>query len=335
MIALSVIGAGFVGGSLATVFAERECRVYSFDKAGKKANLSHPSTFKSIPDMIKQVEQDDIFSGVYFVCVPTPMAPTGECDLSIIESVLRELSSIPGKRVAVIKSTVPPGSTERWNKLFGPSLSVIHSPEFLREATALEDMRHQDRIVLGGPVHGRERAKKVFQAAFPEVPIVETTSTTSELVKYLTNTFLCVKVSFANEMYQVCQATGVKYEELISIATLDKRLGTSHWQVPGPMLADDGSGRRLKGYGGSCFVKDINALIHKAKQLGIIPTVLQAAWQKNLEVRPERDWEKLKGRAVSARVVKPGLKIPMTNIQLPALNPEAMIRGMVQRVFGE
>jgi UDPglucose 6-dehydrogenase len=115
------------------------------------------------------------------------------------------------------------------------------------------------------------------------------------MVKYVANCFLAVKVSFANEMSQICEAMTLKgvlceYDDIIEMAVLDKRLGETHWQTPGP----DGK----KGFGGSCFPKDINAMICAAKNSNVQPDVLEAAWRKNLEVRPERDWEKLKGRAV-------------------------------------
>jgi len=116
------------------------------------------------------------------------------------------------------------------------------------------------------------------------------------------NLFVCRRsepVLLADELNQICEKLNVDYDKVIEYATKDKRLGTSHWSVPGPMPADDGTGRLLKGFAGSCFVKDLNALISLAKSLGIDPKVMLAAWEKNLEVRPEKDWLNLKGRAVN------------------------------------
>ena len=110
------------------------------------------------------------------------------------------------------------------------------------------------------------------------------------MVKYTTNTFLSVKVSFANEMKMICDKIGIDYDKVTEYATLDERLGHSHWSVPGP----DGH----YGFGGSCFPKDINALIKVADELDIHPNMLIGAWETNLDVRPEEDWKKLKGRAV-------------------------------------
>ena len=314
MKSIACIGQGFVGNSLTTVFFERGVDVYAFDKAGKYSSKAAQITYlptgrpKTINELITHCEttKNINFSGVYFVCVPTPMCEDGSADLSIVESVLIELADVPGKRIAVIKSTVPPGSTEKWNKKFeGTGLSVVFSPEFLREATALDDMRNQDRIVLGGPRPYINKVKQVFEAAFPNVPIIKTSSSTAEMVKYISNIHLAVKVSLANEFYQICEALdkqgmNIDYDKCIEYASLDKRLGTSHWKVPGPMPSDD-TGEPAFGFAGSCFIKDINALIFVAKQLGIDPKTMRGAWEKNLEVRPQRDWEKLIGRAVSKR----------------------------------
>jgi nucleotide sugar dehydrogenase len=319
---IAVIGQGFVGGSLTTVFSERGFDVYTYDKAGKTAlggtslstvycNLAavravdRSDKEESIRLLVKTLESsssDLKFSKVYFVCLPTPMFEDGSADLSIVEGALEELASVPGERIAVVKSTVPPGSTEKWNEAFGlRGLHVVFNPEFLTEANALDDMRNQNRIILGGPRPWINEVKQVFQTAFPKVPLIKTSSTTAEMVKYTTNNFLTVKVAFANEMAQICEALdksglNVDYDKVVEYAKYDRRLGESHWAVPGP----DGH----RGYGGSCFCKDINAIISVASELGVDAKVMKAAWEKNLEVRPERDWEGLIGRAISTKKAK-------------------------------
>jgi UDPglucose 6-dehydrogenase len=310
---IAVIGQGFVGGSLATVFSERGFTVYAFDKAGKVVpgvfEMSDLWSLKGMIDYAERVgpEKGTQFSGVYFVCVPTPMQEDGSADLSIVESVLEELAAIPGERIAVIKSTVPPGSTESWNEKYNSNgLYVVFNPEFLTEANALNDMRSQNRIILGGPRPQINTVKNVFQRAFPSVPIVKTDSTTAEMVKYVTNCFLAVKVSFANEISQICEsldASGlnVDYDKVVEYAKFDTRLGSTHWSVPGPVPTHEGN--HVRGFGGHCFPKDINALISVARKNGIDPKVLVSAWEKNLEVRGEkdRDWEHQIGRAVSKK----------------------------------
>jgi len=305
---IAVIGQGFVGGSLTTVFSERNFEVYAYDKAGNYATGAWrsgedgtrlPQRPTSIKDLVELCESKENFSNVYFVCLPTPMYEDGSADLRIVEGVLEELASVPGERIAVVKSTVPPGSTEKWNEAFGPrGLHVVFNPEFLTEANALDDMRNQNRIILGGPRPWINEVKQVFQTAFPKVPLIKTSSTTAEMVKYMTNNFLTVKVAFANEMAQICEALdksglNVDYDKVVEYAKYDRRLGESHWSVPGP----DGD----RGFGGHCFPKDINAMIRVAESLDVCPLVLQSAWNKNREVRKDLDWEKQVGRAVSKK----------------------------------
>lgn len=312
----AVIGNGFVGGSLTTVFHEKGFDVFVYDKAGKAAvgantfirlddKNSHESVewekpFESVADLIVKCERFvSDFSRIYFVCVPTPMREDGSADLSIVEGVLSELASQPGERIAVIKSTVTPGTTANWNLKFqSTGLKIIFCPEFLTEANALDDMRNQNRIIIGGPRPHINKVKQLFQMAFPKVPLIKTSSTTAECVKYATNCFLATKIAFANEFAQICEkldesGLDIDYDKVVEYSKFDERFGNYGWTVPGP----DGH----RGFGLSCFPKDINALINVAKKLGVDPKVMSAAWSKNLEVRPERDWELLIGRAISEK----------------------------------
>lgn len=311
------IGNGFVGGSLTTVLHERGIDVYVYDKAGKyvpgakeiqrplwlnskQLPVMGPTRPGSINDLIDYCESVKGFKNIYFVCVPTPMMETGAADLTIVERVLSELAEHEGERVAVIKSTVPPGSTEKWNKMFEGKLHVVHCPEFLTEANALNDMRNQSRIILGGPRPWVNAVKQLFQTVFPSVPIIKTSSTTSEMVKYFTNVHLAARVVLSCELAQICEALdkeglNIDFDKIVEYAKYDSRLGNSHMSVPG----QDG----IPGARGHCFPKDLNALIAVAKHLNVKPVVMEAVWTKNLEVIPEehRDWEQMIGRAVSKK----------------------------------
>ena len=135
------------------------------------------------------------------------------------------------------------------------------------------------------------KVEKLFRHRFGfSTPIIKTDFQTAELVKYVTNAFLSTKVSFANEMYQLCEGLDLDYDKIIEYATLDPRLGDSHWGVPGP----DGD----FGFGGHCFPKDLSALIEITKQLDTVNNVLRAVQTTNNTVRSNRDWEKMKGRAI-------------------------------------
>jgi UDPglucose 6-dehydrogenase len=297
-IKIGVVGQGFVGGSLTTVMSERGCVPFVYDITGKIAPGGRDTNAFSLTEFVRMCDEIDV--RVIFVCLPTPMTQMGHADLTVVESALAEIAEIPPRgnyeRVAVVKSTVPPGTCVSWdNKFAHKGLRVVFNPEFLTEARAIDDMRDQDRIILGGHPAVTPRVADIYAKTFPGVPCIQTSANNAEMVKYVANCFLSVKVSFANEMSQVCEGlTSVgktcDYDKIIELATLDKRLGSSHWKTPGP----DGKA----GFGGSCFPKDINAMIRVAQSVRVDPKVLCAAWEKNLEVRPERDWEMLKGRAV-------------------------------------
>ena len=140
----------------------------------------------------------------------------------------------------------------------------------------------------------RIKLRQVYSLVFPDIPIIKTGSKTAEMVKYFTNTFLATKVSFANEMKEICDKLNIDYDKVVEYSTYDERLGKSHWAVPGP----DGK----LGFGGSCFPKDINALVHLCSELNIPENILSSVIDTNLRVRPEQDWKELKGRAVVGEV---------------------------------
>ena len=272
---IGIVGLGYVGTAILKGM-QQSYKIETYDKYT-------PSTCNNVEELCSAAK-------VIFVCVPTPMSENGRCDISIVKSVLSELSVHCDNHLVVLKSTVPPGTTEKFNQDYD-NFSVVFSPEFLTEANYINDFVECNRIILGGPLVSTQRAKEVFKKRFSDKIIIETNSTVAEMVKYLANTFLATKVSFANEMKQICDKLDINFDEVVECATLDSRLGSSHWAVPGP------DGRH--GFGGSCFPKDINAMIHFMEQKGLQPKILKAVWNKNLDVRPEKDWENLIGRAVT------------------------------------
>jgi len=274
---IGIIGQGFVGTATREGLRDH-FNIYTYDKFSKEKS--------NCPD-IKDVCQR---SQIIFVCLPTPMRKDGSCDLSILENVIYEIDNYNFDNIVVIKSTIPPGTTAKFNERC-KNIQVVFNPEFLTEANYIEDFKNQNRIIIGGPRPASTIVKNMFTKVFQEVPIIKTGSDTAESVKYFINTFLATKVSFANEFKQICDQTDVDYDKVVEYALYDERLGRSHFSTPGP------DGR--SGFGGSCFPKDINALIYFATALGVKTSVLSAAWEKNLEVRPEKDWEQLKGRAIS------------------------------------
>lgn len=288
---IGIIGLGFVGTAVAEGM-KHAVSIAAYDKAKGcwQACENSPLCSKEVDEPMEWVTRQ---ADLIFVCVPTPMNSDGSCNTSVVEGVINELQtsaqSLGRKPVVLIKSTVPPGTTEALDESC-PDLYIGFNPEFLTEANPINDFKNQNRIVIGGSLEVHEVAGKLYDDAFPDVSLIHTTAKTAEMVKYTTNCYLAVKVAFANEMKQVCDKTGILYDEMIGIAKLDTRLGESHWRVPGP------DGRA--GFGGSCFPKDINGIMHVAQELGVDVNVLEGAWKTNLQVRPEKDWEQLVGRAV-------------------------------------
>ena len=215
------------------------------------------------------------------------MKKDGSQDTSYIEAVFE--TATPGP-IYIIKSTVLPGTTEKLSKQY-PKLDIVFSPEFLTERTAKLDMLTQARIVLGGKKNITSVVKKLFEQRFKNRHIIETNSTTAEYIKYMNNTFFATKVSMMNEFKLLADKIGVEWDKALYGFASDGRVGDSHLHVPGP------DGR--KGYGGTCFPKDVSAFITFAKENNIDLNTIEGGWKTNLEVRPEKDWEQDKGRAVS------------------------------------
>ena len=277
---IGIIGQGFVGTAVKEGL-KQFYEIDTFDLDETKRDVDY------IEDIIDR-------NSIIFVCLPTPMKKDGSCDTSIVENTVIELDNLAltrqcSNRIVVIKSTIPPGTTEKLNEEC-KHIQVVFNPEFLTEANFIEDFKNQDRIIIGGPRPASTKVRQLFYKVFPKSHIIKTHSTIAEMVKYMTNTFLATKVSFANEMKMICDGLNIDYDKVVEYSTYDERLGKSHWAVPGP----DGK----LGFGGSCFPKDINALIHLAGELELCTEVLMGAWNTNLRVRPEEDWKKLKGRAV-------------------------------------
>jgi UDPglucose 6-dehydrogenase len=271
---IGIIGQGFVGTAV------REGLKKFFDL--ETYDNAKPSTCKTIDEICNKCN-------VIFVCLPTPMHQDGSCYTGIVEEVLEKINTINNNNIIVVKSTIPPGTTAKWNSQF-KNIDIVFNPEFLTEANSIDDFKNQTRIIIGGPKNAASQVRRIFVKAFPRVKIIKTDSTYAETVKYITNSFLAMKVSFANEMYQICNGIGIDYDKVIEYAMHDERLGYSHWAVPGP----DGD----FGYGGHCFPKDVKALIKVAHDLNVSPRILTAIDMKNNDVRTVRDWESMEGRAV-------------------------------------
>ena len=265
---IGIIGQGFVG----TAIREGLKNFYSVSVYDLKKELCPEEMLATPPGIVQNCE-------IIFQCLPTPMRISGECDLRIVKDSLETLNAISSAHnknpIVVIKSTVPPGTCESLNEQF-ENINIVFSPEFLTEANSIEDFKKQTRIILGGPRPYTTQVKTMFRKAFPHIPIIKTGYKTAEMVKYFINNFLSVKVSFANEMYEICNTLNIDYDKVTEYALFDQRIVRSHLPVPAP--AGDCA------YGGHCFPNDIDAIIYIAIFLGLAPDILEAKKQKNNKV---------------------------------------------------
>lgn len=274
---IGIIGQGFVGTAV-NVGLSKYFNVETFDIIPEK------STVSGLIDLYQKTD-------VIFVCLPTPMRKSGECDISIVENVIAELNSFGNNKIVILKSTVPPGTCQLLQSKY-VNVDLIFNPEFLTEANAVGDFINQDRIILGGQSElALDNTYEMFRMAFSDTPIIKTDTKSAEMVKYITNCFLSVKVSFANQIFDICSSVGIDYDTVSSIAKIDKRLGDSHWKVPGP--------DKDRGYGGHCFPKDMAAFLYFSEKNGVEQSLIRESIKYNDTIRSDRNWENMVGRAVS------------------------------------
>ena len=277
---LGIIGNGFVGSAIMHGFILHVDDIMIYDKDKKRST-------HSMEDLV-------IKSDVIFICVPTPMFESGECDLSIVNSVVSELAEYEciDSKVVVIKSTVVPGTTEKLANDY-PNMNFVFNPEFLTERKARLDFINTSRIVLGSnKAIANSKVEDLYRKRFPYTKIIKTDFGTAQLIKYMANCFFATKVSFMNEMHQICEAIDGDWDRALEGFISDGRIGNSHVDVPG----HDGD----FGFGGKCFPKDLNAMIKRAEALGVSPDVMKGAWEKNKQVRKDLDWYDIPG-AVSKK----------------------------------
>ena len=283
---IGIIGQGFVGSAIREGL-KNFYKILTYDIDSSKCTHTHKEVC--------------IQSDIIFICVPTPMRLSGECDTRILEGVVAKIDQEcrgdvnRNRPTLVLKSTIPPGTTKKIDKI-ATVLNVCFSPEFLTEANSFNDFKNQTRIIIGyeGSVKkaAAKKVKHMFLKPFPDIPIVITDWGTAEMVKYFTNCFLATKVTFANQMYDICEAANIDYDKVCEYVLHDKRIGSTHLAVPGP----DGD----RGFGGHCFPKDLAAMIYFARAIVDADSGLLSSIEcMNEHYRSNKDWEKMKGRAVS------------------------------------
>lgn len=253
---VAIVGCGAVGNSILRIFPDAVC----YDKPRGLGT--------------REEVNECAFA---FVAVPTPMGIDGSCDTSIVEEVC---GWIDGPLI-VLRSTVPPGTTERLRLRSGKP--VVFQPEYGPGETPdhhFQDLKRVSWVILGGRRSDTVRVADLYKEAFnADLVIHQTDSTTAELTKYMENCYLALKVTFCNEFYSVAEALGVDYNELRELWLLDPRVGRSHTFVY----------PHQRGFGGACLPKDISALVTAARGVGSPALLMEAVQTVNWMLREERD----------------------------------------------
>jgi nucleotide sugar dehydrogenase len=288
---IGCIGYGFVGSAVVSAFSETH-EVFVHDLRP----IDNVQFCSDVDSLVKNVERGEAVPK-YFVCVPTPMKKgTGECDISIVDAVLSKLCAKVTKRsIAIIKSTMAVGSTEFFVKKWGRgNLEIVFNPEFLTERNAVNDFKQQTRAIFGN-VYGEQTEadlRALYSRAFSDTLVMKfVPPREAETCKLMLNTFWAVKVTFANEMFELCKANNINYDVVKGLCQLDPRMGRSHLDVPG----FDGQ----RGFGGVCLPKDLKDVVHWGRTSGVGMEFLNQVWQSNLKYRESHEWNTMVGRAVS------------------------------------
>ncbi len=294
---IGIIGLGFVGLSLTSVLASKGYDVIGIDVDNEKCNkiingispFFEPELEKVLQNGLKKklkIENNFLLINscdFIFVTVGTPQKANGSIDLSkikkAISTIAENLLKNDKKPIIIIKSTVIPGTIKKVilpilekksNKKNGKDFGLISNPEFLQESNAIRDTKFPHAVVLGGDeTEFMKKTKKLFMKLHPNIPIIITNHQTAEMIKYANNSFLATKISFINQLSNICQKIpGVNIDDIGATMGLDPRIGKLFLNA-GP------------GYGGSCLPKDMRALINFASTSGINPTLLNAVEEIN------------------------------------------------------
>lgn len=259
---IGIIGLGFVGTAIRDAYDMALVNLVLIDSDPRKLC---GGTYDDLKD-----------AEAVFICVPSPMGPGGQCDVSILESVLKNIKTVGYQNLIISKVTAVPSEYERLQAEY-PNL--IHIPEFLTAANAYSEYVGETDAIIGGKITAFQReAQRIITIAQPQLKNVAFCSIgEAALAKYIINTFLATKVVFMNEMYQLAQSCGYDWRKMRLLIDIDERIGKSHTRVPGP----DGT----FGFGGMCFPKDVAALLHFAKEQNVPMNVLDMAAKRNTLLR--------------------------------------------------
>lgn len=284
MAKIGIVGTGYVGLVSAVCFAKIGHEVVGYDLDSKKIEILTQGKLPIYEEGLKELLLEGLAKGnleftidiakisdcqFIFLCVPTPQDQDGSADLSFVINAVKNLKEIiANNAILVTKSTVPVKSWVQVKEALNRhDVSIVSNPEFLREGTAVNDFFYPDRIVAGG--QDKQKAQQVANLyEMPQIETLITDNTTAELIKYASNSFLAIKLSFVNDMASLCESVGANSLAVLKGMGLDRRIGDK-FITPGP------------GWGGSCFPKDVQALLVTSENAAVPMPLLAAAWESN------------------------------------------------------
>ncbi|MEM3399968.1 MAG: UDP-glucose/GDP-mannose dehydrogenase family protein [Candidatus Micrarchaeia archaeon] len=330
---IGVVGTGYVGSVTAACFAELGNEVVCIDIDRKKVEAINEGKAVVYEPGLDELVKRNVRAGrlsastefaeladaeFSFICTGTPPKKSGETDLSQVRSAadsIARATSENKKHIAVVKSTVPPGTTEAL-----PIKKVCMNPEFLREGKAVEDFMNPDRIVVGG--RKREDIDAVLSLYKPLKckNVMKTDLRTAEMIKYASNAFLATKISFINEIANICEKLGIDVYEVAEGVGYDKRIGR--------LFLNAGIG-----WGGSCFGKDIKSLIFTSKKKGCKTSIMDAVVKVN-DSQPYRAVElaeKLLGKVKGKKICVLGLAFKPETDDVRDAPSLKIIRALVKK----
>lgn len=257
---VGIVGLGMVGGTLGEALTRAGVPVRAYDLYRE---VGRPETLAG--------------SSVVFVCVPTPSADDGGLDLTEVWAAVAGVEPhLDDGTVVAVKSTVPPGTSDRLAEAF-PRLELASVPEFLVAARPMETLTRPDRVVIGARSPATATALSELVALLaPAAPVVVVTPVEAELVKLCSNAMLAAKVALANELAEVCSMFGVEWPRVQRGVGLDRRIGPGHLTVT-----------PQRGFGGGCLPKDLDGLIAAAAAAGYLPRILEEIARFNREISGE------------------------------------------------
>jgi len=290
---IGIVGLGYVGLITGVGFASLGNKVVGIDVDEKKIEKINkgesPIYEKDLESKLKEIKENFTATTkieelkdceIIFICVGTPSKEDGSIDLKYIKQAAEDISKIlDSYKVIVVKSTVIPGTTESLIKILGKKVGrdfgLAMNPEFLKEGSALKDFFEPDRIVVGSY---DEKTKEILEELYKDFncPKIFTNIKTAEMIKYASNSFLATKISFINEIGNICKKLGIDVYDVAEGMGYDKRIGREFLNAG-------------IGFGGSCFPKDVKALIAKAKEIGYDPKLLQEV----IEINEKQPFKKI------------------------------------------